>query len=680
MFGSALSLGAAHSPSIALVRAGQVMATVAARSAGGNGYAQYFDLPANLPAGLYDLYVHNGYGGPGGWVKYQGFDGQPITQVEVVADPTAAWVQTAGSAAHAITIDFAQGNGGAATWDAIFQAAFNQARAFVDGSGRRTGAVIHIAAGTYPLSSNLAIPDRTILAGAGQGQTVLTWPNGVAYDTQSITGRPLVRAEVLVPWPLKQGTFGLQDLTLQRPFMTYSSNTFNQLNPVCVERASSSDFAFIRNVTCTGANTDAAVAYINAHLGGADNTRPDWAAAVFVHGAQNTEISGCTLDYPTGIMANGNGAANSALQIRNNTIRWRFSALNGQYALSNVIYAGNTESMAGTEVINGTANVPDIGDTLQPVTYNIRDIYVGENVTRREVAGTTSGEIGMGLDAGTGAYVGRAVSVSGTQLNLANATAQVPNDRGLGRVQPGAVVQILAGTGAGQWRHLVSPVLAGSAPNFSGVTQVTVDRAWDVDPDATSWVAIQSFVGHLIYHGNDLTNAPKLQLYYATHDVIVAENQIGSPGVAAHVGPWAGYDPGYEILTQGWHYQALGNVIRADDVWLFDNVTPMAATPNAQRGAYPGFDGPYAMTRVLRANQISAPAGSFNISMAPENGGFLVEGNVGLGNLVFPTLHVTQPMVGAVHGNTTSGGTATPLVEPSLDHLPADVGPNVVQY
>ena len=677
VYGNSLSIPGGTTASIALMSGSTLVRTITVTPTA-NAYYQYFPLPADLPAGSYDLYYHNGFGGPSAWKHYAGFDSGPVTQLQVVSDDINVWERQALAATRTVTINFAAGKGSSTGWDPIFQAAIAKVRSFVNAKGQRAGGTIVLTAGTYNLGSPLVLPDKTVLIGAGQGKTILSWPGGVDYDPQAITGRPLVRGEVLVPWPAQNGTFGIQDLTLSRNFVQYGAQTVNEFNPVCIERSRTQVFGFIRRVTCTGFNTDGYAQWVNAHVGDSNNTRRDWNAAVFLAATRNTEVSQSVLDYPVGISANGNGAPNEYVQVRGNTIRWRYMPIAGEYALRDVIYSGNTETMAGTELSNGTSTFTDVGSFFGSYGYNLRDIYFGENVTQRETPGAPMAQVGVTLDAGNSVYVGRAIMSSGTSVTLANTTARVTNDRSAARVEYGAVVQVVAGTGAGQWRHLTSPVLSGAGATLAGVNQISVDRPWDVDLDSTSWVTIQSFLGRLIFHGNDLSSGPKLQSYYATHDVIVAENKLGTTGPVAAVSSWVGYTPGYEILAPGWHFQALDNTVRYNGAWFQDSVTPMSAAPNANLGAYPGFPGPYVVSHVIRGNIASAGSQPINVVVGPLNAGFLIENNTGLAGVLFPST-ITQPMVGVVRANSTVYGVMSPMVEPSGNRAITNPGPNVIQ-
>ena len=127
-------------------------ATLAAR---GDGYNLTVDLPRELPAGEYQLRVHNGWGGPQAWSR-------PVA-IKVIAPP--AWPSLTLN-----VMDFgADGRGLADDTTAIADAL-----AKLKNAG---GGVLYFPRGRYLVSQTLAIPERTVLRGERRELSAISWPD-----------------------------------------------------------------------------------------------------------------------------------------------------------------------------------------------------------------------------------------------------------------------------------------------------------------------------------------------------------------------------------------------------------------------------------------------------------------------------------------------------------------------
>jgi hypothetical protein len=670
VFGNSLAItgGTAR---LSLANNGAEVIQLAART-GGNGYAQYFDLPANLQVGSYQIYVHNGFGGPAAWTRLMANETVGSDLVKIVSRDT-LW-ETLARAQPEVVIDAANGNGGAANWDAVFAAAIAAVKLHKDATGKALGGVIRIKPGTYTLDKYLVLPDKAILAGdfGNRDTTILQWGDSATHDPAGKNS--LIIGETLVVWPAARGTFSVEDLTLSRTSATRVG--------VCIERAYTNieeQSAWFRRITCSELNTaEAATTAVTA--GEVDNNRP----GLWMRSTKNTEISNCTIDMVTGISLIGNNASNDFVRIENNTFRWRYAPLNLYYGLKNLVYSGNTELMLGTENANGIGAAADVGDSIGSFGHNVRDIYFAQNQMLREGADAPYIHQGLTLDGNAGVYLGKITSVTGTTINLAGVTSvPQPNTsvtnplelRPRGRV--GAMVQILSGKGAGQWRHLASPAL-DSITNLP-VNIVQIDRPWDVEPDTASWLSINDFQGRMIFYGNNLDNAPKFQPYYASHDVIIAENLMCTKQNPV-IPVWVGYrGGGYGSMTHGWHYQVLENIASGNyPVSMPTIITSLdkSETIVPQWGSYPGYDGSYVSTHIYRDNHNSnSPV--FEISPNSQNTGFLIENNTGLSSILFLEPPFKQEM-GLIRNNASPVGNRPQLNELSAYRYTTDPGSNVV--
>jgi hypothetical protein len=87
----------------------------------------------------------------------------------------------------------------------------------------------------------------------------------------------------------------------------------------------------------------------------------------------------------------------------------------------------------------------------------------------------------------------------------------------------GSIVMIVSGRGMGQYRFLASAGYdADRAP-------VTIDRAWDVEPDSTSTIAISKFKGRFILTNNNFqAEGIHMWHWFSASDIIYADNNFGA--------------------------------------------------------------------------------------------------------------------------------------------------------
>ncbi len=475
-------------------------------------------------------------------------------------------------------------------------------------------------------------------------------------------------------------TFAISDLTLKRG---HSMRSQGAAGAKCVERAYTrlpEEFGYLRRVKCDTLNIGDDAVFANA-VGQNDTQK---FAAVWTRGAINTEITDSVFDQAVGVFLNGQGQIDSSnfmaegatntnayLRISGNAFNWRFAAIQTQKTLHNLVYSHNDEVMQGTEEENSIHDLADAGDFFSAFRHNIRDLFIANTKTSRSLTGGTSStckdmpgsnhpicvNLGTTLDGNNGAYLGRLDSSNlpsegALQLTLAADTAQVINPANQGILAPaqrGALVQIVQGKGVGQYRHLVSDILTPTGCSFATCTPVrviTVDKPWDVQPDATSWISITDYMGRLIFYGNDYSFAPKLQTYFATHDVLVVDNQLGTESLPAGVSSKTGSARGGESgsMTRGWGYQALNNLIRLQGAGLGESVGAEATTNGSNLRAVPetGFHyvSPVAdavngfkdrnnspATHVYR-NNANESGGQLTVDLWFLNDGILIENNL----------------------------------------------------
>ena len=335
------------------------------------------------------------------------------------------------------------------------------------------GGIVFLPRGRYPVKSTLVIPPHTVLKGEAMELVSLYWPDFEKPPTELITG----------------ADFGLEALSL---YCQYHRN-------VVADTAASTRF-FLHQVriraNCFFMIEDVGKDFRKRH-GPASHTQ--CGAAVLLRG-KNFEITDCDL-Y----------ASNKGLQI--------MKGKTGLVARNQIRYGGrgynieNTERLIFEDNLVAGNNLLAIGNDLTTFWNNYcRHIYYARNRVQQMFGADREM---MTLDAGGGAYFGKLAAVEGTQLTLAadpvfRDYAPKPHTN-----WTGAVVQILDGKGAGQYRFVTA--------NNGRAWQV--DRPWTVAPDASSRISIAPFRGQNLFIGNTFEDGGPFQLYGAAHDSIVAGNK-----------------------------------------------------------------------------------------------------------------------------------------------------------
>jgi len=524
--GTCLERPGGLAPQAALVKNGALIATlpVQERITTSLGYGLSFAVPATVPEGEYEFYLHNGRGGSAAWVKFSTFITAELGTVTV--RKVSPWPST--------KIDVSTQSG------ADDDARFANAIAAVPAAGGR----IFVPAGTYNLTTQLVLPPHTVLAGAGRTSTLLQWSAdpGVAL----VVGKNL---QTGIP---DRGTFAIEDLSLQ-----VSGDFLGHV----VERTFTRELGWIKRVGIL------APALWNGTAG---------PTALFLRNANNTQLEELVLDADTCIFAR---EGVTYLRLLNSTLNWRNTNMTISARSHNLLVAGNTLNQRGTSITNGWAAMINpnpgmwyssfYGDPWFGGPYTRDMLWTGNTSTRDETE-IPPGYVGYTSDGGTGIYLGGIASASDTTLNLAGSTDKPtdPSGNPLAFSWIGGIVQILDGRGAGQWRYLTE---AGP-----GVSTVQVDRPWDIAPDGTSTVSVANLQGRLLMIDNDFAQEPLNQDYFLALDSIKAGNKFGVNGTSTTVISWTGKH--YLGTFPAWHYQFLGNqILRGTNTNLISAV--QVATP-----------------------------------------------------------------------------------------------------
>jgi len=581
--GTALERSGALTPQAALVAktGGTLIAklTLAERITTSTGYALRYSVPSSVAEGEYQLWLHNGRGGRAGWVRFSTFIEAPLDTV--VIKKAKVWPTTVFNVTSYSGTD-----------DDKFAAAIAAANA--NGGGK-----IFVPAGTYSLTKQLALPNETVLAGAGKDKSLLKWrvdPNTRGDGSRSA----LVRGKRIQAYPLMNGTFAMEDISLEASL---------DFRGHVVERNATSGRSWMTSVSIQAAAPWLLVPNAN---GTGDSPAP-WPRALYVGEASNTILDNVTLDAGICIYTDYN---THHFRLTNSVLNWRalhIQAFGGRS--HSIIVSGNTFNQRGNSTTNGWYyfKYPDPGTAFGAFGGRywggpyLRDLlWTGNRSTRDETTESPRRDVGFTSDGFDGIYFGKVASTTDKTLNLAGSTRKTActawdADQSVCTAQfsldynatnaSGMIVQIIDGRGAGQWRYVTN-----AQP---GATSITVDRPWDVLPDASSMIGVNYYQGRYLHIDNDYALDPKNQEYYTAMDSIKAGNRFSQTTPNATFNAWAGSH--YNAISPAWHYQVLGN--RAETGVTYQSMVAHSARipVNDSFGMLP-FGGINAASHVYRNN------------------------------------------------------------------------------
>lgn len=191
------------------------------------------------------------------------------------------------------------------------------------------------------------------------------------------------------------------------------------------------------------------------------------------------------------------------------------------------------------------------------------------------------------FDLSDGAYFGHPARVEGTQVVLAQDPkghhSAITSSRWIG-----AAICVYEGRGAGQYRFVTA----------REGRQWTIDRPWDVPPDAQSVIGIIPFMGSVFFIGNTLTDAGIVQTCKTCIDNVFAENRfIRSSRLVVLCGR---SDKGESPWQVSWYNQGLDNEFPEGMDWG-GKVSAVSFSADNGSGTA-GYWGPVSMGGIARRN------------------------------------------------------------------------------
>ncbi|MBN2234901.1 MAG: hypothetical protein JW706_07110, partial [Opitutales bacterium] len=459
---------------------------------------------------------------PSGWVRFSNFSHVPIETVTVRAFE--AWPTTVFSVAAP------SGSGN----DAKITAALDLAKA-------NGGGVVLIPEGTYLLTQPVLIPSKVILRGAGRTKTFLKWVNNPRVSNPTLAGL------VMNLNYTRDEPFGLEDLSLE-----ITNNDY--WGPV-VYRGFTRVPSVFQRVDIKAPLLDTSI----------EDNMP---FGIHLRRTSNLRIHDVSVVASKGIFGRDDV---THLSITDSTVTWnnfgfKFSAKN-----RNLIINNNVVLVSGPTRTHTSLGLTPFHSTDGP--YNRDFLWANNRIAAAEDFEDHSG--GYTADGSDGIYLGTVSGCDGNTMTLAGSTSTVDvGGKPVDYIWTGAVAVILDGRGAGQWRYLI-----GTRP---GDRTVTLDRPWDILPDANSIVTLIHMMGRYLMIDNDYVNDGQHDDYYISNDSIKAGNRFGTVVKTFTATTWTGRH--YLGTFPGLHVQFLDNSFVRDAPSLIKTLVD-----NTPESAYQGI-------------------------------------------------------------------------------------------
>ena len=513
----------------------------------------------------------------------------------------------------------------------------------LDDASKAGGGIVQFPRGIFVLSKGLTIPLHVTLRGAGSGLTTLSFVDDLQpreqkktklyWGAQQYEPTKGVDAEPHPYLMRGEGHFTVEDLAIyaiNHHAGIQSELPMNSPNAghVTIRRVLMRLDRFINNDRTDRHYSDAEEIFLKRWR---DKRRT---GAIDV-GGPNIQITDCDIYSSLQVlMLNGS----SGYIARN-----KFSAVPRHWTVfgrrtQKVIFENNDCSDGGVSLNSVHDMVSNDGNTRTQSMYS-REIYIARNAMKDSYRGDRDGGFNSDFHAPVGIYTGTILKCDGTSLLLPKET----EDPEFATKWLGAVVVVLDGKGAGQYRSL-----AGG----SGKT-LLVDKAWDVPLDSTSFISVCKALDHVIAVDNIAHDAGNTVLFWCGGiEVVAARNKSIRGGAIQQI--TISYQG--QVLP-GLRAQFFDNEILEGTTWgasfIFprgSNIGTLTYPPlyhdrklQADKGVpvtAPDYHGPMALDQVFRRNAIA------------NNGRFFVGGNVQ--NILFEAGRVSDADIGIEV--TTRGG------------------------
>ncbi|HEU5078469.1 MAG TPA: glycosyl hydrolase family 28-related protein [Opitutaceae bacterium] len=405
-----------------------------------NPYRVTFVVPSGLANGTYEVWAHNGHGAHYGWSG----------PVSLTVNSGITWTSTV----YNVKTDFGAAGDGTTDDTSAVTAAFTAAAA-------SPYSTVYFPTGTYSVTGTLTPPSNVRLLGDGKAVSTI-----IGAQSQTST---------LVSFASGRTNIEVRDLALDTG--TYPVTGVTPWTRVLLGFSGATNLRF-ENVALLA----------KGYKGGTGGTVSDW-LALTPSTAMNTNLAFVSCDL-TGQLFNLIGTQVFFEQCH-------------MYAMNdgNMVELSGSSDVSVTDCTwqdfdNSVDKAPPNGWGLgrfmivrnPSKQYSWNHYYGGNTVTNSGIRLSASfanyGEIFL-FEYNQANFDGSPVSTTATTATFSSVTD---------KVVPGLAAVIIRGKGLGQIRRVTS-VNATTG-------QITVSPAWNVIPDTTSRIALQSALAHAVIHGN----------------------------------------------------------------------------------------------------------------------------------------------------------------------------------
>lgn len=509
-------------------------------------YSLGFQLPEELEPGTYRVRIESGLAGAG----------PGLGELRVL--PPAAWPEDVFSVVESLGEEGAREMRKSLVKYHQVEDRGDGIRAALKKAEENGGGVVYFPAGRYGVTGELSIPPRTVLRGEGEGLVVLWWGQGrFNLDGGSDLGYERAPGAAEVPPRLVSGRdFTMENMSLYVP-------------PDYQTVVDGSENVRLRRLRVRIDH------YWTLHT----KRYEGWVARLGDH----CEVTDCD------IQAKGGGISPG---------RWCQIA-------GNLVTSGKTPCPLGGSrqvIVENNRFVSTHPTAYQNIAGHGRNLYYADNT--HQALNVHQADFSFTFDAGTAAYLGKLAKVEGTDLILAADPAFAPWAGDGSHYWKQAVVCVLDGRGAGQYRDVVA---------HRGRSW-TIDRPFAVAPDQTSVVTIVPFNGRVLVVGNRFEDANWVNAGYGTSiDVIYAGNRLHRCAQLLNYG----LENDRNILPS-WYVQYLDNE-------LCEGQTGLDVTGSVRQAEV--YAGPVTRCVIGRRNQWTADNGG-GISVGGRTRDVLMEGSL----------------------------------------------------
>jgi len=474
-------------------------------------YSLRAPMPADLKPGDYQVWVHNGCGGPQAWGRCP----EPLRVVAPVPWPDREFnVLQHGARGDGVVDDTA----------AVQRA--------LDAAGREGGGVVWFPSGQFRFNRTLRIPRRVLMRGAGRDQTLLHWSNRHFARLRGIVhGEAQFGLEDMTIWYVgaERGIENMAEVEGKSLYSTANRPPWWQEGDILLRRLV---IRWSPYAARPGWGQLSDTIEITRQLNFESLDAAGTGVAVWLCG-RDIRVEDCDI-YSGGFplllafMSDGSLVRNNILHTGRGGLVW---AQRGR----KVIWENNQ--------MRGADNMSRAGWSTKAHPYYDQVYFRGNAVA---FAQSADYEI-VGSDGASPVYYGGVASTQGTSIQLAKPVRSWPFE------PEGHLAFVMAGRGKGQART----VRKGDAQS------IEVDQPWSIPLDATSLLGINHSLRQWLMVGNRIADGDSMQMYGLNHEVVFAENQLervgGSTEAALRFLAFQHTSDGPEAAEPSFFSQMLGN-------------------------------------------------------------------------------------------------------------------------